>query len=181
MELKLRLYPDPVLLKEAVPVTAFDDAFRERVAEMHRIMYDEGGVGLAAPQVGWSVQLLVLNPAGKDDDTEAAMTIVNPKIVKKWGKATAQEGCLSFPEIFIDVQRPAGVKLSYQDEFGEQHEDDLNEFVARIVQHEKDHLDGVLLYHRMSPTDRIKYRAHLSELVYAYEDALDAARESESA
>ena len=176
MELKLRLYPDPVLLKEAAPVTTFDDAFRERVAEMHRIMYDEGGVGLAAPQVGWSVQLLVLNPTGDAEKADEAMTIVNPKVVKKWGKSTAQEGCLSFPEIFIDVARPAGVKLSYQDEFGEQHEDDLNEFIARIVQHEKDHLDGVLLYHRMSPTDRIKYRAHLGELIGAYEDMLDAAR-----
>lgn len=177
MELKLRLYPDPVLLREAEPVTTFDDDFREKVATMHRLMYEEGGVGLAAPQAGWSVQLLVLNPSGSPDDTEQAMTIVNPKIVKKWGKDTGQEGCLSFPEIFIDVTRPAGVRLKYQDEFGEEHEDDLNDFVARIVQHEKDHLDGVLLYHRMSPTDKIKYRDHLAELVYAYEKA----REAESA
>jgi len=165
MQMQLRLYPDPVLQKAAAPVTEFDDALREGIAEMYRIMYAEGGVGLAAPQVGWSVQVLVLNPSGSKDDTTGERTVINPRIVKKWGKASEQEGCLSFPEIFVDVERPIGVRLAWQDEQGEEHEEDLTEFPARILQHEKDHLDGVLLVHRMSPVDKIQHRVALDELI----------------
>ncbi len=165
MQMELRLYPDPVLQRPADPITDFDDALRERVAEMYRIMYEEGGVGLAAPQVGWSAQVLVINPAADKDDSSRALTVINPRLLKKWGKTTDQEGCLSFPEIFVEVERPVGVRLAWQDEHGESHEDDLTDFAARIVLHEKDHLDGVLLVHRMSPVDRIQHRDALDELI----------------
>ena len=167
MQMELRLYPDPVLLKTAAPVTVFDDELRERVAEMHRIMYAEGGVGLAAPQVGWSAQVLVLNPSGDKDQTDEALVVINPKVVKRWRKATDQEGCLSFPEIYVDVTRPAGVRLAWDDEHGEHHEQDFNDFTARIIQHEMDHLEGVLLVHRMRPVDKIRYRRELDELASA--------------
>jgi peptide deformylase len=165
MQMQLRLYPDPALLKAAEPVTEFDTELADRVAEMYTIMYEEHGVGLAAPQVGWSARVLVLNPSGSRDDESGAMTVINPRIVKKWGKDRAEEGCLSFPEIFVEVERPAGVKLAWQDETGAEHEQDINDFPARIVQHEMDHLDGVLLVHRMSPVDRIRWRRELEELM----------------
>ncbi len=164
MTLTLRTYPDPVLLKKSAPVEAFDDALRERIAEMWEVMYEEGGVGLAAPQVGWSVQLLLMNPTGSKDDRSGERVVINPQVVKSWGKAKDQEGCLSFPDILVDVTRKAGVRLRWQDEHGETHEEDVNEFPARIVQHEMDHLEGVLLVHRMSPVDRIRYRHELEEL-----------------
>lgn len=165
MELLLRLWPDPSLTRRATEVTTFDADLGARVARMWEIMYEEGGVGLAAPQVGWSVRLLVLNPSGSADDKSGEMVVINPKVVKRWGKETAQEGCLSFPDIFVDVNRPAGVRLQWQDLTGERHEQDFNEFVARILQHENDHLEGVLLLHRMSPVDKIRWRRELEDLV----------------
>jgi peptide deformylase len=163
--MRVHTYPDPVLLKRAPTQAAFDDELRQRIAEMFTVMYEEGGVGLAAPQVGWSTQVVVLNPAGKRDDETGAMAVINPHILKRWGKSTEQEGCLSFPEIYVDVERSAGVRLAWHDGHGVEHEEDLNDYTARIVQHELDHLEGVLLVHRMSPVDRIRYRRELEELM----------------
>jgi len=162
--MELRIYPDPALLTQAPPVETFDDELAEKVAEMFDVMYGEKGVGLAAPQVGWSSQVLVLNPSGTRDDTSGEMVVVNPKVLKHWGKTREQEGCLSFPEIFVDVTRHAGVRLRWRDVEGDEHERDVNEFPARIVQHEMDHLNGVLLVHRMSLVDKIRYRRELDQL-----------------
>jgi peptide deformylase len=163
--MKLRTYPDPILLKRSAPVEAFDDEFRQKIAEMWDIMYEEGGVGLAAAQVGWSVRVLLLNPSGTRDDTTEERVVINPKVLKSWGRSKSEEGCLSFPDITVDVTRKAGLRLSWQDESGETLEEDINDFPARIIQHEMDHLEGVLLVHRMSPVDRIRYRRELEELV----------------
>jgi peptide deformylase len=164
MELVLRLYPDPVLLKTAAPVEVFDAELADKVARMWDIMYASKGVGLAAPQVGWSAQLLIHNHGGSRDDESESQVIINPSVTKRWGKKCDSEGCLSFPEIFVDVTRPAGIHLQWQDLSGERHEADFNDFPARVVQHEMDHLTGVLLVHRMSPVDKIRYRFDLEQL-----------------
>ncbi len=174
MELTLRLYPHPTLLKVAPPVTAFDQELADRVARMFEIMYEEHGVGLAAPQVGWSSRVLVLNPSGHKRDAAQELAVINPRIVKRWGKSRAEEGCLSFPEIFVEVDRPAGVRLQWHDVKGELHEEDIKDFPARIVQHELDHLEGVLLWHRMSPVDRIRWRRELEDLVAELDEADEA-------
>jgi peptide deformylase len=164
MSMQLRLYPDPVLLRAAAPVTAFDAGLAARLEEMFSVMYEEQGVGLAAPQVGWDARVLVLNPSGSRQDEAGARVVINPRVLKRWGKSSAEEGCLSFPDIFVEVERAAGVRLRWQDERGAEHEEDWNEFPARVVQHEMDHLDGVTLWHRMSPVDRIRWRRELDEL-----------------
>jgi peptide deformylase len=171
MQMQLRLYPDPELLKAAAPVTAFDAELAARAAEMFTIMYEEKGVGLAAPQVGWSARLLIMNPSGARRDEEQALVVVNPRILRRWGKARAEEGCLSFPDIFVEVDRAVGVRLAWHDLQGQAHEEDFNDFPARILQHELDHLDGVLLWHRMSPVDRIRWRRELDELLAQVETA----------
>jgi peptide deformylase len=167
MQLQLRRYPDPELLKVAAPVTAFDAALAAHVEEMFTVMYEEHGVGLAAPQVGWGARVLVMNPSGARKEAAGALAVVNQRVIRRWGKARAEEGCLSFPEIFVEVERPAGIRLAWQDVCGRQHEQDIVDFPARIAQHELDHLDGVLLTHRMSPVDRIRWRRELDELVAA--------------
>src|SRR6186997_1992174 len=136
MSMNLRLWPDPVLLRAAPAVTAFDAELAARVAEMFTVMYEEKGVGLAAPQVGWDARVLVLNPAGERKDETGALTLINPQVLKKWGKSRAEEGCLSFPDIFVEVDRPAGARLAWQDPTGALHEQDFNDFPARILQHE---------------------------------------------
>jgi peptide deformylase len=112
-------------------------------------------------------RVLVLNPSGDRGDDAEARAVINPRILKKWGKATDEEGCLSFPGIYVAVERATGLALTWQDEHGTRHEADWNDFPARILQHEHDHLDGVLLVHRMSPVDRIRYRRDLEELAAA--------------
>lgn len=164
MELLLRTWPDPALTARAAPVEAFDAELAARVERMFEVMYASEGVGLAAPQVGWSARLLVLNPSGSREDRSGELVVVNPRVVKHWGRSVAQEGCLSFPEIFVDVSRPAGVRLQWQGLDGAAREADLADFPARIVQHELDHLEGVLLVHRMSAVDRIRWRRELSQL-----------------
>ena len=111
-----------MLLRAAPAVTAFDAALAERIAEMFTVMYEEKGVGLAAPQVGWDARVLVLNPVGERKDETGALAVMNPRILKRWGKATAEEGCLSFPDIFVEVDRPAGIRLAWQDPTGALHE-----------------------------------------------------------
>lgn len=170
--MELRHYPDPILLKPSPAVEVFDDDLRDRVKRMWEIMYESEGVGLAAPQAGWAARVLVINPSGSRDDTEQAFVLVNPRLTKKWGKCTHQEGCLSFPEIFVDVVRPKGLHLVWQDEHGTEHEADLDDFRARIVLHEIDHLEGVLLVHRMSPADKVKYRHELDELRAIHAEAV---------
>jgi peptide deformylase len=167
MQLQLRRYPDPELLRLAAPVTGFDATLAARVEEMYTVMYEEHGVGLAAPQVGWSERVLIINPSGTRKEDAEALTVINPRVLKRWGKSRAEEGCLSFPEIFVEVDRPVGIRMAWQDTTGREHEQDFVDFQARILQHEMDHLEGVLLYHRMSPVDRIRWRRELDELVAA--------------
>ncbi len=162
--MQLRTWPDPVLMRQAQPVTVFDGELRDKVDQMWDVMYESKGVGLAAPQVGWSARLLILNPSADRADAEQALVVVNPKVVKHWGKGKHEEGCLSFPDIYVDIVRPNGIRLHWQDVDGAEHEEDFNDFRARILQHEMDHLEGVLLVHRMSPVDKIRYRRELEEL-----------------
>ncbi len=166
------LYPDPRLLRRTEPLPALDgDAradlradLRAKVAEMLKLMYADQGVGLAAPQVGWSVRLFVMNPSGDAAHPELERVIVNPRIVKKAGRVRGEEGCLSFPEIYIEVDRAKHVVIQWTDLDGQPHEESWSDWPARIFQHEFDHLENVLLVHRMSAADRIQHADALDEL-----------------
>jgi len=154
-------YPDPALLKKTRPVETFDDELKARIAEMSQIMHESQGVGLAAPQVGWSVKLLILNPGDDPADDEA---LINPVIKKRRGRVMGEEGCLSFPGIFVAVERAKEVDIEFQDVNGDVHVETRSDFVARIVQHEIDHLENILLVHRMSPADRVRVKRDLQDL-----------------
>lgn len=155
------LYPDPVLRKKAAPVVKFDEALRRTAEAMHETMARSKGVGLAAPQVGLSISLLVLNATGDPDD---AITLVNPKIARKVGDVIGEEGCLSFPSIYAEIARAPSIVVEAQDVEGKPIRLELADFVARIVQHEFDHLDGVLFIDRMSPADRVRVKGALRAL-----------------
>lgn len=101
--MEVLVYPDPVLRRGGKPVTQFDQALRDLSARMMEAMYEEGGVGLAAPQVGIEWKLLVLNPAGDKKDRSGELTLCNPKITRKKGREFGEEGCLSFPDIHAEV------------------------------------------------------------------------------
>ena len=154
--LKVRKYGDPVLRRRATPVTEITDEIRRIVDDMIETMYDEVGIGLAAPQVGISLRLMVVG----HEKTRGARAIVNPAITETAGEVTAEEGCLSLPGIFAQVTRADSVTLEGQDLDGQPVSIKARGLTARVFQHEMDHLDGVLFIDRLDPMtrDRIKRR-----------------------
>ena len=153
MILKIVKYPEPVLSQPGEPVTEFDDELRKLVADMFETTYAAQGIGLAAPQVGVSKRLTVIDLSmGKDPAQK--LVLINPEITFREGKLYEEEGCLSFPEIHEKVSRAAKVRIRAQNEKGEWFEMDGEELLSRCFQHEIDHLDGVLFIFRMSALKR---------------------------
>jgi peptide deformylase len=148
------LYPHPALRWKSRPVTEIDAALRKTVAEMFELMYAAKGIGLAANQVALPYRVFVLNltadPAAKDEE----LVFLNPQILKRKGTVEGEEGCLSFPGLYGDVRRAADITVEAFDLDGQVFEYQLSELASRAVQHESDHLDGVLFIDRMTPTAR---------------------------
>ena len=163
------LFPDPVLRKETEEITAFDDELKGVVEGMFERMFESQGVGLAAPQVGLSMRLFVLNDEGDKDKPERNLALINPTIKSFGGKKTRhEEGCLSLPGVHADITRPEKCVVHHFDVEGNEVEKEYDGFVARIIQHEYDHLQGVLLVDRMTPSDKLRNRAAVDELKAAY-------------
>jgi peptide deformylase len=153
MILKIVKYPEPVLSQPGEPVTEFNAELRRLVADMFETTYSNQGIGLAAPQVGVSKRVTVIDVSmGKDPKDK--LTIINPEIILSEGKLYEEEGCLSFPDIREKVVRAAKVRIRAQDERGKWYEMDGDDLLARAMQHEIDHLDGVLFLFRMSALKR---------------------------
>ncbi|MGA2230135.1 MAG: peptide deformylase [Tepidisphaeraceae bacterium] len=160
-ELKIILYPDPRLRKMSKPVKEFNSELALLAARMLELMREAKGVGLAAPQVGKNIRLFVMNATGKPEDDRV---IVNPALSEAEGEETAEEGCLSIPDVKIDVLRAKTLKLEAHDLSGKPIEETQSGYVARIWQHEFDHLNGTLLTDRMGPLAKITHRRKLKEL-----------------
>jgi peptide deformylase len=170
----LTLYPDPTLRRPALSVEVFDDGLRAIVTGMFERMYASKGVGLAAPQVGLKKRILVLNASGEAKDE---LVLVNPVILERFGPSTVfEEGCLSFPGIYAEVERPENCRVRAFRADGTAFEETYGGFTSRIVQHEHDHLEGVLLVDRMSAADRLRHKAALDELVARYRKKAVASR-----
>ena len=165
------IYPDPILRKGGQPITEFGDDLKALSAKMIEAMYEEGGVGLAAPQVGIEQKLLVLNPSGSKDDPSGELIICNPKIVRKKKKEFGEEGCLSFPGIQADVERSVEITVVYQDLNGEEQSLKCDGWLARIVQHEIDHLEGVFFVDRLTSGEKLRVKSQLLELESDYKRA----------
>ena len=152
--LNVRRYGDPVLRRRANPVGDVTPEIRRLVADMVDTMYDEVGIGLAAPQVGASIRLMVVG----DESNRGVQALVNPIIAAQGGSVTAEEGCLSLPGVFAPVTRAEWVTLEAQDLEGKAIVITARGLRSRVFQHELDHLDGVLFIDRLEPVirDRIK-------------------------
>ena len=171
LEYDLTLFPEPVLRQRAVPIEAFDGELERIVEAMYARMYASGGVGLAAPQVGLRKRILVLNAEGERGKGEE-LTMINPEIVGREGAPSDyEEGCLSFPGIYAQVTRPERCTVKFQDVDGNAREETFEGFTSRIIQHEYDHLEGVLLVDRMSPADKLRNKAALEDLVARFKRA----------
>jgi peptide deformylase len=154
--LKVRRYGDPVLRRRAREVEAVTPEVRRLVEDMTDTMYDEVGIGLAAPQVGASIRLMVVG----DETGRGVQALVNPVIAAQGGTVTAEEGCLSLPGVFAPVTRAEWVTMEAQDLDGAPVSITARGLRARVFQHEIDHLDGVLFIDRLEPVvrDRVKRR-----------------------
>lgn len=160
---KLRVihYPDQRLRRVSAPITDFGPALAGFAERLKQLMEQGQGVGLAAPQVGVNLRVIVANPTGQPED---ARVYVNPKIDQQGTPADAEEGCLSLPGVHVAVRRPQTCRVRAQDLEGRPFEAVLEGLLARIVQHETDHLDGVLIIDRMGPSDQIATRKTLRAL-----------------
>ena len=146
--------PDPRLKLKAKPVAAVDDAIRRLMDDMLETMYLAPGIGLAAPQVGVAKRVLVLDVAGEGEEP-APLKIANPEILWRSEElATYSEGCLSLPEHYADVTRPAEIKLRYLDYQNEVRELHAKGLLATVIQHEMDHLEGTLFVDHISALKR---------------------------
>jgi peptide deformylase len=146
-------FPDPVLAKPGAPITVFDAALKQLVAEMFESMYVAQGIGLAAPQIAISKRLTVIDVSFRKNPKDK-LVLINPEIVETRGKQTEEEGCLSLPDIREKVHRAAWVKVKAQDENGKWFEVEGEELLARALLHEIDHLNGVLFIDRISRLKR---------------------------
>ncbi|MEO6596236.1 MAG: peptide deformylase [Planctomycetota bacterium] len=166
--MQVLVYPDPILRHGGKPITRFDAELRQLAAQMAEAMYEEGGVGLAAPQVGIEQKLLVLNPTGDRKDRSGELVLCNPVITRKKGREFDEEGCLSFPGIQADVERWITITVTYQDLEGQAQTLSAEGWLARIVQHEIDHLDGVFFTDRLTSVDKLRVKPKLQQLEEEY-------------
>lgn len=146
-------YPEPILQRPTEKVTAFDEALRTLAADMFESMYKAVGIGLAAPQIGVGKRITVIDLSNQKDAKDK-IVLVNPEILHKEGRQVEEEGCLSLPEIREKVSRALKVKVKAQDLEGKWFEMEGNELLARAMQHEIDHLDGILFPWRLSALKR---------------------------
>ena len=165
-QLTIRLHPDPVLRKRCVPVKQFGPRLHALVGRMTELMHDADGVGLAAPQVGVLARMFVYNVTGEPAD---AGVIINPEFVELDGATELEEGCLSLPGVAVIMRRPTRVLLKTVGIDGEPLEIRGDELLARVWQHEADHLDGKLIIDNMSAADEIANRYAIKQLKRDYE------------
>ena len=164
--LPIRRYPDPALLRPSLPVETIDNNLRTLAADMIETMKDASGIGLAAPQVGVNTRLVVID---RDPEKHDPVILVNPVFIRRSKeKETAEEGCLSFPGLRIKLKRHVGVTCQAQDLEGNVLEVEAEGLLARALQHELDHLDGVVFVARLGPGGRRAVRGELEAMTEAY-------------
>ncbi len=160
MILKVRLYGDSCLREKSKPVKAVGPAERMLIASMFETMRAQKGIGLAAPQVGINEQIFVVD-TGKD-----SFAIINPKIIKAAGAQDSEEGCLSIPNLHVNVQRAKELEVEFIDEDNEPVRAKISGLLAKVFQHENDHLQGKLIIDYLSPTDRKKVLKDIKDGIY---------------
>ena len=169
--LRIRHYPDPVLKQKAERIASFDADLRRLASDMLETMYAAPGVGLAAPQVGVSRRLIVLDCSPKDTP-HAPLVAVNPEIVSGEGECCDEEGCLSVPEYYANVARKERVRVRFQELDGTPRELAAEGLWAVCFQHEIDHLDGILFVDHLSPLKRSLFRKKYQKILEQRQEQL---------
>lgn len=155
-------YGDPILRKKCAAVTDFT-TLPTLVDDMFDTMYEEEGIGLAANQVGIDLNLMIID-VSHTDETDETNIFVNGEITDSWGESVFEEGCLSIPEVRLEVKRPEFIKFNYQDMEGQEKEEEFSGLLGRAIQHEIDHLNGVFIVDRVSPLVKMQVKKQLKEI-----------------
>ncbi len=156
-------YPHPALRWKSKPITRIDSELRRTVREMFDCMYANNGIGLAANQVALPYRLFVTNVTGDPAETEAERVFVNPEILRRKGSAEGEEGCLSLPQLYGQVRRSEKILVDAFDLDGQEFELAAEELEARVIQHENDHIDGILFIDRMTDAARRELEPRLAD------------------
>lgn len=172
--MEIVLYPHPALRHKSKPVKQIDARLRSIVREMFELMYEAKGIGLAANQVALPLRVFVMNPSGDAALKDEECVFINPVLSNRKGSEEGEEGCLSLPQTYGQVRRAEELVVEAFDLTGREYRYELNDLPARVVQHENDHLDGVLFPDRMTDTARREIEPQLHE----FEDAFRKAQES---
>ena len=166
--LQVLKFPNPVLKQKSLPVTQFDAELRALAASLLETMYTEGGIGLAAPQVGQLKRLIVVDVRDSEGEEEAEkrnpVVLVNPRILSRSEEMTTEEGCLSVEDFTAEITRARCIEVEYQTPRGEPKRETLEDIKAVCVQHELDHLDGKLFIDRLPPLKRQMVKKRLTKL-----------------
>lgn len=163
--MEIVLYPHPALRWKSQPIREINDEVRNVVKEMFELMYAAKGIGLAANQVGLPWQLFVLNLTADPNEKEEEHVFINPEIVERKGSEEGEEGCLSLPKLYGDVRRASEIVVEAFDLDGQAFEMDLDDLAARCVQHETDHLQGVMFIDRMTESKRKEVEPTVADFV----------------
>ena len=156
-------FPNPNLKKISEPVTVFDENLKQLVQDMFETMYEDKGIGLAAPQIDVHKQIVVIDTS---EDKSEQRVIINPRFILEEGETGIEEGCLSVPDVFCNVYRPGKIWIKYMNENGEMVEEhNVEGLLCRCFQHETDHLDGKLFVDVISTADRELNRSKLRDMV----------------
>lgn len=170
-KLQLVTFPHPVLRHKSKPIVRVDAELHDLVNQMFEIMYDFRGVGLAANQVALPIRLFVANPSGDRQEKEQEMVFINPVINKPKGTVEAEEGCLSLPGLNANVFRSKSLEVNAYDLQGNEIAGPVDGFLARIIQHELDHLDGVMFIDRLTEEGQRPLADDLAKLVRRFQEA----------
>ena len=163
--MEIVLYPHPALRWKSQPIREINDEVRNVVRQMFELMYEAKGIGLAANQVGLPWQLFVLNLTGDPAEKEEEHVFINPEIIRRKGSEEGEEGCLSLPKLYGDVRRAAEIVVEGFDLEGQGFEMTLDDLAARCVQHEFDHLQGIMFFERMTDTARKEVESTITDFI----------------
>jgi peptide deformylase len=173
LPLQIIHYPHPTLRHASKPLKRVDTELRKIVAEMFELMYEHEGVGLAANQVDLPYRLFVANPEGDRDSKETESVFINPVLSAGRGQEEDEEGCLSIPGVHAQVTRNATIKVQAYDLAGNEITAEADGLMARILQHETDHLDGTLFIDRLGPTQLAAIRDKLEDFELVFQSRRD--------
>jgi peptide deformylase len=161
-------YCHPALRHKSAPLTEISAEFKAAVRMMFDLMYEAKGIGLAANQVALPYRFFICNPTADKEETDEEIVFINPQIIRKKGSAEGEEGCLSIPEVYGQVPRAEEIVVEAYDLNGEGFEFTSDDLLARVIQHESDHLDGVMFFDRMKESDREEIDSKIKDFEAAF-------------